>query len=93
MGRRNLFAFRAPEAPKAKEAAEFTAYSVGICAASVCTSLTDPKEIAARMNALHPTGISSDWTISEDKKFLSGDPMPCACSDHPATHKHWLLVC
>ena len=84
------FAFAVP-LDEAREVEVFEAYSVGPSCASVCTSLTDPKEIETRMNEVHPPGNSSGWTISTDQAFASGEPMPCACSDHPATHKHWLL--
>lgn len=71
---------------------EFTAYSVGIVSASVCTSL--PVEAAtARLNQEHPTGISSKWELSKDTTFAGGEPMPCICPDHPETHKHLLFNC
>lgn len=71
---------------------DFWAYTVGICCMSVCSSL-EPKEIIVRANQEHPTGILSNWDISEDKKFASGEEMPCVCNENPKTHKHWLLNC
>jgi hypothetical protein len=70
---------------------DFRAYAVGICAASVCTSLDDD-EATRRMNLEHPTGIGSPWRISEDKQFRTGEPMPCPCPDAP-THRHVLFNC
>ena len=70
---------------------EFEAYSIGICAASVCTSLPVDKAVE-KMNATNPTGISSPWSLSEDKTFHGGGQNGCACPDHEG-NKHWLLVC
>lgn len=75
-----------------EEVKEFTAYSVGICCASVCTSLT-PEDAEHQLNLEYPTGISSTWKLSEDKTFAGGKPMPCVCPDHPDTHKHYLFNC
>jgi hypothetical protein len=36
---------------------EFLPYSVGLCYASVCTSLDDPDEITQRLNRTHPIGV------------------------------------
>jgi hypothetical protein len=71
---------------------EFTPYAVGLCRASVCTSL--PKEeVAARMNMVCPTGIDTQWTLAPNSTFGTGEPNPCPCSDSPDTHKHYLLHC
>lgn len=70
---------------------DFEAYSVGLMSASVCTSL--PLEDATnRLNAEHPTGISSKWRKSDDD-FRSGQINPCPCEKHPKTHKHYLFNC
>ena len=66
--------------------------SVGLCCASVCTSLPID-EALAWVNTQHPTGLSGRWELSEDDKFSSGESNPCECNDHPATHKHYLLEC
>ena len=71
---------------------EFDAYSVGICAMSVCSSLP-VEEIVDRANLEYPTGISSRWGLSEATEFHSGQPNPCPCEENPETHKHYLLVC
>jgi len=71
----------------------FEVYSLGLCYMSVCSSL-QPNEIVRRANQEHPTGISSDWEISENKTFADGTtPMPCPCENNPETHKHYLLEC
>jgi hypothetical protein len=72
---------------------DFEAYSIGLVAASVCTSL--PVEDAAlRLNQEHPTGINSQWHLSEDKFFSDGEtPNGAPCPDHPKTHKHYLFNC
>jgi hypothetical protein len=75
-----------------KEASkDFEPYSVGLVHASVCSELS-PEETETRMNAEHPTGIASDWTISEET-FSDGTPNPAPCNLKPDTHKHYLMVC
>lgn len=71
---------------------DFTAYSVGICYASICTSLPI-HEAEDRMNIAYPTGIASMWALADDKAFRTGAPNPSPCPDHPHTHKHYLLSC
>jgi hypothetical protein len=77
---------------KEKEMKDFEAYSIGICNASVCSSLT-LEEITKRLNERYPTGIASQWTLSEDKQFHSGQPHPCPCEENPETHMHYLFHC
>lgn len=71
---------------------DFVAYSVGLCQASACTSLS-VEEAAVRMNAEHPTGISSRWEMSSDPTFATGQTNPCPCDEHSVTHKHYLFTC
>lgn len=72
---------------------DFIAYSVGICHASCCTSLS-AEDAAERMNEKHPTGISSHWSLSADKFFADGKiANGAACPDLPETHKHFLMSC
>lgn len=73
-------------------ASDFEAYSVGICCASVCTSLS-LREAMRRLNAEHPTGITSKWRPSADETFRGGQKNPCPCDMHPATHRHYLFNC
>ena len=73
-------------------AEHFEVYSLGIVCASVCTSIRDPEAVAETMNLNHPTGIESDWAVSEDPTFKGGAPNPCQCEDHPG-RLHWLLNC
>lgn len=70
---------------------EFEAYSVGICSASVCTSLTTD-EAAKRLNLEHPTGVKSKWELSKDPTFACGTPNGCDCPDHKG-NKHYLFNC
>lgn len=70
---------------------DFTAYSVGLCMASACTSLTDD-DATAQMNTEHPTGITSRWRIA-DEAFQDGTPNGNPCHDHPETHRHLLFAC
>lgn len=69
----------------------FEAYSVGLCAASVCTNLP-ADEVAAEMNRQHPTGIASKWELSKDPTFRTGQPNPNPCEDRRDC-KHYLLCC
>lgn len=71
---------------------DFDAYTIGLCYASVCSSLS-PRETVKRMNAQHPTGIRHRWKLAPDKTFKTGQPNPCPCENNPSTHKHYLLVC
>lgn len=70
---------------------EFTIYAIGICSASVCSSLP-AEEVKKRMSA-EPTGVSSPWQLAEDDAFADGTPMPCLCNEMPETHKHYLFHC
>jgi hypothetical protein len=67
----------------------FNPYTVGLCYASVCSSLS-PEETIERLNLEHPTGIAP-WTLAEEP-FRTGEPNPCPCPDH-SNAKHYLLVC
>lgn len=82
----------AQRAAKAAPVSEtFTVTAVGLCAAAVCTSLTND-EATGRLNTAHPTGISSRWELA-DKPFPNGDPNPGPCPDHPDTHRHLYFHC
>lgn len=70
---------------------EFTVYGVGMCHASVCTSLSLP-EATKRLNMESPTGLDHGWA-KKDATFAGGGPNPCECPDHPETHKHYLFSC
>ena len=71
---------------------EFVAYKVGICNASICTSLPI-EEALERLNEQHLTGIASQWVLSEDEHFATGQTNPCPCNENPDTHKHYLCGC
>jgi hypothetical protein len=70
---------------------EFDAYSVGLCYASVCTSLPDD-DAAQELNWKWPTGISSRWSVA-DEPFRDGSPNPTPCERNPETHRHVLFSC
>lgn len=69
----------------------FTAYAVGLVYASACTSLS-LAEATRRMNAEHPTGIESRWTVASED-FASGDQNGRPCDQRPDTHRHLLFSC
>jgi hypothetical protein len=68
----------------------FKVLSVGLCFATVCTDLPDG-EAGDRLNASHPTGISSRWEVSEED-FKDGTPNGVCCEKDP-TRRHVLFVC
>lgn len=66
-------------------------YAVGLTAASVCTNLSDD-EVTRRLNADHPTGIPSAWSISTSPTFASGAPHPNQCEQRDDC-RHVLFEC
>lgn len=64
--------------------------TVSLCTAVVCTSLSDEQAVD-RLNAEHPTGISSAWGLADH--FREGEPNGQPCADSPDTHRHLLFVC
>ncbi len=71
---------------------DFTLLREGILFSLICTSLPI-EEATDRMNRLHPAGTEHGWMLSERTEFRHGEPHPCACQEHPETHKHYLMVC
>lgn len=71
--------------------ADFELYASGIIYCSVCTSLSDAAA-TDRLNRVNPTAISSQWKVSDEKTFKSGEANGCQCPDK-ATHRHLLFVC
>ncbi|MEU9891054.1 hypothetical protein [Sphaerisporangium sp. NPDC051011] len=69
---------------------DFRVYSVGLVHAAACTSLTD-EEAATRLNAEHPTGITSRWQVAD--QLADGEPKGASCHDLPDTHRHVLFIC
>lgn len=70
---------------------EFYIYKVGLCYASVCSSLPI-EEVKRRMaNDTFPTGVGP-WTYTGEA-FCTGEPNPCPCNEYPDTHKHYLFSC
>ena len=70
---------------------EFWVYAMGVCYASVCSSLGEA-ETVGRMNSERPTGIGHPWRKAR-QAFHRGEPNPCPCNRHPDTHKHYLFEC
>lgn len=65
----------------------------GLVACSVCAPASMPiEEVERQVNLENPTGISSGWTLSEDKTFASGEPNPCTCQNDPK-RLHYLFAC
>lgn len=71
---------------------EIHVYSEGLVVCSVCTSLTDPAEVAQKLNALSHPGTRSGWSVSSDPTFRDGNPNPCPCDMDPA-RLHFLMEC
>jgi hypothetical protein len=69
---------------------DFCAYAVGLCYASVCTSLS-LEEATQRLNAEHPTGLEHGWKLAAEA-FRTGERNPCPCPDY-AEHWHFLFSC
>lgn len=72
------------------EPAGIEIYSHGLCFASVCSAL--PVDEVKRLMAAYPTGVSSQWTLSDDETFRNGSPHPCPC-EAKSTHTHYLFSC
>lgn len=68
-------------------------YSFGLVACSVCAPKDMPMDVLTReVNSANPTGIESQWALSEDKTFRGGEPMPCACN-LDSGRMHYLFSC
>jgi hypothetical protein len=74
------------------EREELEIYSNGLVHCSVCTNVIDRKRIEELVNLKNPTGIASQWKISNDN-FKNGNSNPCPCENKPKTHKHYLMEC
>lgn len=82
---------RAKRAVLTEGSGDFAVYASGICQASVCTSLSID-EATERLNCELPTGISSQWRVS-DESFHDGGANPRPCDGEPTTHVHLLFEC
>jgi hypothetical protein len=58
----------------------------------VCSSLTR-KQTEQRLNSERPPGTSLNRWVLDDETLSTGEPNPCACHEHPDTHRHWLFHC
>jgi hypothetical protein len=69
-------------------------YAHGLVHCSACApAAMGPEEVAAEVNRLHPTGISSPWQHSTDPEFANGGPNPSPCDQEPDARRHWLMAC
>jgi hypothetical protein len=72
---------------------DISIYNNGVCHCSVCVPAGMEREVVeTEVNAAHPTGISSSWSISKDETFAGGQPNPCPCDDDPQ-RMHYLMEC
>lgn len=65
---------------------DFMAYQVSLVWAAACTSLTN-EQATDRLNAEHPTGITSRWELA------TAEPNSVPCPDLSGTHRHLLFNC
>lgn len=73
---------------------EVKIYSLGLVHASACApAAMERAGVEQAVNAVHPTGIDSDWAVSGDRQFRDGTPNPGPCDTEPEARRHWLLVC
>lgn len=78
------------ELAKQEDDGKFWVMGVGLCYATVCTSL--PDEVAGwLLNLRWPTGIASPWKPSS-APFKDGTPNPAPCETDP-TRRHVLFEC
>lgn len=68
---------------------DFCVVRSGLCDAIAC-SIYDDEETTRRLNLEHPTGISSQWRITEPE---DGSGSHIACADSPDTHQHIFFTC
>lgn len=71
---------------------DFQVLRIGLMTASVCTA-HDVDETTRKLNLVHPTGLSWEWSPAKDPMFASGQTNPCKCEKRPDTHMHRLYVC
>ena len=70
-------------------------YAMGLSVCSVCVPEDMPiGKIEELANVQEPTGIDSNWKLSEDKTFTTGEENPCKCDKyHKEKRLHYLLKC
>lgn len=72
---------------------EVIVYTSGLVSCSACAPADMPiEEVTRLVNLQTPTGISSQWELSDDDEFALGVPMPCVC-DQDASRMHYLFNC
>lgn len=89
----NRRAFDEDDFEEVDEPGSVDVYGAGLVFLSACASSgLSIEDITAAVNAIHPTGISSKWSPSEDEKFATGQPNPCPCETRPG-RTHYLFEC
>ena len=68
----------------------YTLGNSGLICWAICTNLHQEQAVS-HANSINPTGISSQWQLSDDK-FPDGKDNPHDCPDKPG-NKHYLLEC
>lgn len=72
---------------------EVMIYSDGLVYCSVCAPKDMPiEEVTTEVNRQQPTGIASQWHLSEDKTFRDGLPNPTPC-EVESSRIHYLFNC
>jgi len=72
---------------------QISVYSNGVVCCSVCAPATmSGEEVARRTNLVNPAGTRGGWSVSTERTFADGTPMPAACNTDPG-RRHWLLNC
>lgn len=72
---------------------EVVIYAWGLVMMSVCAPASmDAHAVEDSANRQHPTGITSEWTVSREPFRGTSQVSPVAC-DTDADRRHWLLSC
>lgn len=75
------------------ERSDVVIYSLGLVMSSVCAPASmDRTSVENAVNRQHPTGISSEWTVSNELFTGTEQRSPAPCNHDPG-RRHWLLSC
>lgn len=67
--------------------------AVGLCYASICTTIEDDDTAVTSANGIiGPAGTRMGWHVSDDATFADGTPNPSPCP-HVEGRRHVLLEC
>jgi hypothetical protein len=65
----------------------------GICTGVACAPATMKRAgVEKAVNAEHPTGLDSPWTVSKRRELKDGTKLPARCMDNE-NRRHWLMEC